>query len=34
MTIRAGEIVYNPMALGMPEWEHAPRAYWESPGVI
>lgn len=24
MTIRAGEIVYNPMALGMPEWEHDP----------
>lgn len=34
MTIRAGEIVYNPMAIGMPEWENAPRAYWESPGVI
>lgn len=34
MTIRAGEIVYNPHGLGMPEWETAPPAYWKSPGVL
>lgn len=34
LTIRAGSIVYNPGALGMPEWETAPEAYWRSPGVL
>lgn len=34
MTIRGGRIVYNPMAIGMPEWENVPSAYWESPGVL
>ncbi len=34
MTVRAGEIVYNPHGLGMPEWEAAPPAYWEAPGVL
>lgn len=34
MTIRGGQIVYDPMALAMPLWETAPRAYWESPGVL
>ncbi len=34
MTIRGGQIVYDPMALAMPLWETAPKAYWESPGVL
>lgn len=34
MTIRGGKVVYNPMAMGMPEWENAPEPYWKSPGVI
>ncbi|WP_230399259.1 amidohydrolase family protein [Novisyntrophococcus fermenticellae] len=34
MTIRAGEIVYDPMALSMPQWEEAPEIYGTSPGVI
>ena len=29
LTIRAGQIVYDPWGLGMPEWEHAPQSYWE-----
>lgn len=33
-TIRAGELVYNPYALGMPDWEDAPEAYWRAPGVL
>ncbi len=33
-TIRAGRLVYNPCALGMPDWEEAPEAYWRAPGVI
>lgn len=28
MTIRAGEIVYDPEGLSMPLWEDAPEAYW------
>ncbi len=28
MTLRTGEIVYDPAGLSMPEWEHAPEAYW------
>ena len=28
MTIRAGEIVYNPAGIGMPEWPDAPPDYW------
>lgn len=34
MTIREGEIVYDPGALSMPAWETAPAAYWTSPGVL
>ena len=34
MTIRNGEIVYDPNALSMPEWETAPKAYWTPPGVL
>lgn len=34
MTIRNGEIVYDPNALSMPKWETAPEAYWVSPGVL
>jgi dihydroorotase len=29
MTLRAGEIVYNPDALGLPIWTEAPAAYWQ-----
>ncbi len=28
LTIRAGEIVYNPHGLGLPEWREAPAEYW------
>jgi dihydroorotase len=31
LTIRAGQIVYDPSGLSMPDWEHAPAAYWELP---
>lgn len=31
MTLRAGEIVYDPTGLSMPEWENAPEPYWEIP---
>lgn len=34
MTIREGEIVYDPNAFSMPKWEMAPEAYWISPGVL
>jgi dihydroorotase len=29
MTIRAGEIVFNPLGMGLPEWPDAPPRYWE-----
>jgi dihydroorotase len=28
LTIRAGEIVYNPDGIGLPEWPDAPPEYW------
>jgi dihydroorotase len=31
LTIRAGQIVYDPSGLAMPEWENAPAAYWQIP---
>jgi dihydroorotase len=31
LTIRAGEIVFDPTGLGMPEWENAPAPYWDIP---
>lgn len=31
MTVRAGEIVYDPTGLSMPEWQDAPPPYWEIP---
>lgn len=31
LTIRAGEIVYDPSGLSMPEWEKAPKRYWTLP---
>jgi len=31
LTIRAGQIVYDPEGLSVPEWEHAPAAYWRMP---
>jgi dihydroorotase len=33
LTIRAGEIVYDPGGLSMPEWENAPAPYWEIPSL-
>jgi len=30
MTVRAGEIIYDPTGLSMPEWQHASAAYWKS----
>ena len=31
MTLRAGEIVFDPSGLSMPAWEDAPEAYWKLP---
>ena len=31
LTLREGEIVYDPGGLSMPEWENAPSEYWEMP---
>lgn len=31
LTIRGGKIVFDPSGLSMPEWEHAPEAYWHMP---
>ena len=31
LTIRRGEILFNPSGLGMPEWQSAPASYWEMP---
>jgi dihydroorotase len=29
MTIRAGNIVYDPTGLSMPVWQDAPESYWQ-----
>lgn len=34
MTIREGDIVYDPHGRSLPDWESAPEEYWKSPGVI
>lgn len=31
LTVRAGEIVYNPSGLSLPVWEAAPERYWWDP---
>jgi dihydroorotase len=31
LTLRAGQIVYDPNAISMPDWEQAPAAYWKLP---
>jgi dihydroorotase len=31
LTLRAGQIVYDPDGMSMPEWEHAPASYWKMP---
>lgn len=31
LTLRAGQIVYDPTGLSMPEWEQAPAPYWVNP---
>lgn len=31
MTLRSGEIVFDPSGLSMPAWEDAPEAYWKLP---
>ena len=33
LTLRAGQIVYDPNGMSMPEWEHAPASYWEMPAL-
>lgn len=33
LTLRAGQIVYNPGGLGLPDWEHAPAPYWQIPAL-
>lgn len=29
MTLRAGQVVYDPNARSLPEWQHAPESYWK-----
>jgi dihydroorotase len=29
LTLRAGQIVYDPYGVSMPEWEQAPQSYWQ-----
>jgi dihydroorotase len=29
LTLRAGQVVFDPYGLTMPEWENAPQSYWE-----
>ncbi len=31
LTLRAGQIVYDPTGLSMPAWEQAPAPYWVNP---
>jgi dihydroorotase len=31
LTLRAGQIVFDPAGLSMPEWEQAPAPYWVNP---
>lgn len=33
-TLRAGQVVYDPWALSMPDWQTAPAPYWTAPGVL
>jgi dihydroorotase len=33
LTLRAGTVVYDPTGVSMPEWEHAPAAYWVLPDL-
>ncbi len=33
MTIRNGDIVYDPTGLSMPEWKNAPASYWVIPSL-
>jgi dihydroorotase len=31
LTLRAGQVVYDPGGLSMPDWQEAPAAYWQMP---
>ena len=33
LTLRAGQIVWDPTGLSMPSWEDAPERYWRVPGL-
>ena len=33
MTVRAGQIVWDPTGLSMPLWLQAPERYWRVPGL-
>jgi dihydroorotase len=33
LTVRAGEIVYDPGGMSMPPWEQAPAPYWTIPAL-
>lgn len=33
MTVRAGDIVFDPTGLSMPEWKNAPAPYWVIPSL-
>ena len=34
LTVRAGQILYDPAGMSMPDWEQAPAAYWKWPEVL
>jgi dihydroorotase len=34
MTVRAGEIVFDPGGLSMPDWQNAPAPYWVNPTLV
>lgn len=34
LTLRDGQIVYDPAGLSMPDWEQAPAAYWKAPELL
>ena len=32
-TLREGEVVFDPEARSMPDWQNAPAPYWTAPGT-
>ncbi|MGE5223718.1 MAG: amidohydrolase family protein, partial [Omnitrophica WOR_2 bacterium] len=33
LTLKGGQVVYDPTGIGMPDWEHAPAPYWVNPAL-